>query len=447
MTNQLPHLALAIASLAATAWGANPPNVLVILADDLGTTELARYGVSSDPANTPSIDRLADRGISFTNAWSNPVCSPTRACVMTGRHSFRTGVGFIVQPQTQALDPAEWTLPEVLGVGRGAAYVSGAFGKWHLGNATVGGFDAPNVAGFDHFAGSLKSLIDDNEKYSLYLKTVNGKQKISMSYNSTEIVDDAIRWLSTAPEPWFCYVAFNAPHTPLHAPPAHLHGVDLNGAPPPGIAPRPYYKAMVEAMDTEIGRLVASLGARTDHTNIVFAGDNGSPAEVAIPPVLPQQAKISLYEAGIRVPLIVAGPAVRGQGVESDALVHMVDLFPTVCDMAGVDLSTALPPGTKLDGVSLAPYLRNSSLASKREYNYSEIFGTLPTGEFAGFAVRDDRYKYIRSRAASLAAEEQLYDLWNDPHEYTDLLGQVGNPQVSAIRDRLVRAAAAIRDS
>jgi len=431
---------LAATSLAAPAPGANPPNVLMILADDFGATEMARFGIGTDPALTPSIDRLADRGILFTNAWSNPVCSSTRACIQTGRHSFRTGIGFIVLPTSQALDPAESTLPEVLG-----GYASGAFGKWHLGNASVGGALAPNVAGFGQYSGSLHSLIDNNEVYSYYLKTVNGVGMTSSTYNTTEIVDDAVRWLRTAPEPWFCYVAFNAPHVPLHAPPAQLHSIDLGSAPPPTSTPRPYYKAMVEAMDTEIGRLVGSLGHQTANTNIIFAGDNGSPAEVAIPPVLPEQAKISLYEPGIQVPLIIAGPAVRGKSVESEALVHLVDLFPTVADMAQVDLGTVLPSGTDIDGQSLVPYLQNANLPSQREYNYSEIFGNLPSGEFTAFAIRDHRYKYVQTRASVLPPNEQLYDLWNDPNEYTDLLGQVGDPQVLLIRDRLVRAADAIR--
>ncbi|MFG0318506.1 MAG: sulfatase-like hydrolase/transferase, partial [Planctomycetota bacterium JB042] len=330
----------------AAAGAANPPNVLIVVADDLSAYDVARYGVSSDPVHMPVLDRLADRGVTFTNAWSNPVCSPTRACIQTGRHAFRTGVGFLVLPNTKALDPSEWILPELLGQATPQSYRSGAFGKWHLGNQTVGGFSAPNRAGYDVFAGNMTSLVDNQETYSAWMKVTNGSPKPAQKYNTTDIVDDAIRWLSSAPEPWFCYVAFNAPHVPLHAPPAHLHSVDLTTAPPPAFAPRPYFKAMVEAMDTEMGRLVASLGDRVDHTNIVFIGDNGSPKEAVVPPVLPHQAKISFYEAGIRVPLVVAGPAVRVKGSASDALVHAVDVFPTVAEMAGVDPAAVLPPGT-----------------------------------------------------------------------------------------------------
>lgn len=439
---------LAGVALAASAGAANPPNLLILLADDLGVSDVARYGVSTDPVNTPVLDRLAGRGVTFRNAWSNPVCSPTRACIQTGRHAFRTGIGFLVTQHSKALDPSEWTIPEVLAAATPTAYTSATFGKWHLGNSTVGGLSAPTVAGYGHFAGNLTSLIDNLETYSQWTKVVNGVAAPMVTYNTTDIVDDAIAWLATAPEPWICYVAFNAPHVPLHAPPSHLHTENLTGLPAPGIVPRPYFKAMVEAMDTEMGRLVGSLNGRLDHTNIIFAGDNGSPQEVAIPPVLKEQAKISFFEPGIQVPLVVAGPAVRVPGSDCEALVHAVDLFATIAQLGGVDTAAVLPPNHKIDGISLTPYLQDPGRPSLRKFNYTELFGTAVSGvEFSGYAVRDDRWKLVYFRAGPAGTSTQMYDLWNDPNEYQDRLAGPLSTEISDARDRLLRAAAKIRGS
>ncbi|MHC5212536.1 MAG: sulfatase-like hydrolase/transferase, partial [Planctomycetota bacterium] len=138
-----------------TSQGVSRGNVLIVVADDLGVDMVGAYGEGSDPPPTPVIDSLASQGVLFRNAWSNPVCSPTRAALLTGRPAFRNGIGYIVDasPNNLALPYAEVTLPEMLALGTGGNYRSGAFGKWHLGNDSVGGALAPNLAGFDHFAG------------------------------------------------------------------------------------------------------------------------------------------------------------------------------------------------------------------------------------------------------------------------------------------------------
>ncbi len=406
-------------------------NVLIVLADDFGTTDLAGYDEATDAPYTPALDELARRGVRFRHAWSNPICSPTRACLQTGRHAKRTGIGTLVQHGSLALDPAEMTLPELVRAATGGAVACAYFGKWHLGNETVGYLAAPNVAGWPHFAGNLQSLVDHGETYDLWMKVDDGVASTSTTYNTTAIVDDAIQWIQSisatpaTPMPWLCVLAFNAPHVPLHPPPAELHAVDLSQAGPPAIDPRPYFRAMLEAMDAELGRFLAALGPAIERTHVIFVGDNGSPAEVALPPIQPGQAKISLFEPGIRVPLVIAGPSVVAPGRDSGALVHVVDLFPTVLELLGVDPPTQTATGQPIDGRSLADVLANGPATAARQFVVSEIFapnGLVPH-QYEARAIRERRYKLIVSTTLfGAVTTERLYDLEQDPFETTNLL-------------------------
>src|SRR5262249_14983720 len=172
------------------------------------------------------------------------------------------------------------------------------------------------------------------------------------TYATTEQVDDAIARIQAMPEPWFLYLAFNAPHQPFHAPPPNLHTYHLFGN--PDDTPDLHFHAAIQAMDTEIGRLLSTLSpAKRERTTIVFLGDNGTPNEAITPPFEPGKAKGTLYEGGVHVPLIVQGRGVRAPGRESDVLVNSVDLFPTVLALLGIDATTAVADGRPLDGVSM----------------------------------------------------------------------------------------------
>jgi len=350
-----------------------PSNVLIVVADDLGVDMVGAYGEGGDPPATPTMDTLAAGGVLFQNAWASPLCSTARATIVTGRYGFRTGIGSHVSPSagSVALRPEEVTIPEMLELGAPGRWASAAFGKWHLGNGAVGGLLAPNVAGFDNSSGSLSAIT----RYYDWPKIVDGTRYASTTYATTDTVDSALSWLATAPEPWLCYVAFNAPHTPFHAPPAHLHSVDLSGAnPDPDLEPLPYFRAAVEAMDSEMGRLLASIDpAVLGRTTVMFLGDNGTPSAVTVPPFVPEHAKQSLYEGGINVPLVVWGAGVSAPGGVSEALVHTTDLFATVAEVAGIDLSTTMP-GTAIDGVSLMPYLSEPATPSVRTTVFSELY-------------------------------------------------------------------------
>ena len=409
---------------------AQSDNILVIVADDLGVDSLGVYAEGAAPAPTPNLDALAANGVLFRNASANAVCSPTRACLLTGRYAFRTGVGGPVgQSGVEGLPLHELTIPELL-TSAGSGYAHACIGKWHLADTTNGGASSPNMAGFGHFAGLLGGGVNN---YSRWPRNVNGVTQLNFDYTTTRMVDDALDWISTTTQPWFCVLNFNAPHSPFHAPPANLHTQNLGGL-DPNTNPIPFYKAMVEAMDTEIGRLFSMLGAELAATNVIFLGDNGTPGQVSEPPFLSNHAKGTPFEGGVNVPLIVSGPSVVGPGREELAIVHAVDIFSTVLDLAGVEE----PDYIRIDGVSFVPYLTDPLQSPLRSSMISESFsggsGAIDTTGFV--AARDAQYKYFR-RVLANATIDRFYDLSVDPFETNDLSGGSMSPALQAAMQAL----------
>lgn len=429
----------------ATDTVAHPGNILLVVADDVGVDQLAAYGEGQDVPWTPTIDALASEGVLFRHAYATPYCSPTRASILTGRHPFRHGIGtYIVTNDASAfaLSPQEVTLPELL-LEAPIPFATAAIGKWHLGSDQVGGPVAPNLAGFPHFAGSLGNITAP-ETYYAWPKVVNGTEGTSTSYATTDAVDAALAWIGQAQEPWLCYVAFHAVHTPLHEPPPGTYVVDLSTA-HPHLNPRPYYVAAAEAMDLELGRLLASLGPELDRTNVIFLGDNGSPADMVVAPIPKEQCKGTTTEGGIGVPLIVRGPAVAAPGAEVEALVQSTDLFATVAELAGVDLASALPVGHAHDSISLVPYLADPAMAPLRATAFAELF------EPNGFGPYDERERTLRDARYKLVvtdgAADRLYDLAVDPYEANDLLTGALSAEEQVAYDALVVELAAILGS
>lgn len=413
-------------SAAAAAPDGPPPNILLVLADDLGVDMVGVYdeGVAGPP--TPTIDSLAARGVYFRNCWATTMCSPSRATIQTGRYSFRTGIGMIITQTAPDLSLDERILPEVLGT-LPTPYACAAIGKWHLGNAAGGGPLHPNLSGYPHFVGTQENILaTQGWSYYNWPKDVNGTVTPCTTYATTDNVDEALAWIAQAPEPWFCYVAFNAPHNPWHEPPPSLHTRVL---PPvdPRVQPRPFYEAMVEALDTELGRLLAGLGPVLANTNVVFLADNGTPREVCLPPFMPNHAKLTIYEGGVNVPLVVAGPSVPVMGVECTALVNTTDLFATVLELAGGDLASL---GVPRDSKSLVPYIAAPDTPSHRWWTYTEYFNPNGPGPWiAGrSAIRGERYKLVRTLGGT--QPDELYDLEADPFELTDRLAP-GQPPLS----------------
>jgi arylsulfatase A-like enzyme len=342
--------------------------------------------------------------------------------MQTGRYSFRTGVGFIVTGSGSVLQHSELILPEVLAMQTNASWSSAMLGKWHLGSFADA--NHMNVAGYPHFAGTIQNLYSGGGYYN-WVKVTNGSVGVSTTYATTDTVDDALAWTATAPEPWFCVVSFNAPHDPFHEPPASLHSVELPDVDPREL-PRPFYKAAVEALDTELGRLLAGLAQNSGPTNVVFFGDNGTPKEVCVPPFLPEHSKMTVYEGGVNVPLIISGPAVppQKQGSKTKGLVNTSDLFATILDLAGAQLPAQLRPE---DSISLLSYLTAPEQPSVREYVFAERFrrNGYPFRRRMS-AVRGERYKLIRTERN--AASDELYDLLFDRYEEHDLLAPGAGP-------------------
>ena len=219
------------------------------------------------------------------------------------------------------------------------------------------------------------------------------------------------------PEPWFLYLAFNAAHQPFHAPPSPLHGYTLSGA--PNDTPSEHVAATVQAMDTEIGRLLAAIDpAVLDNTTIIFLGDNGSDSAGTVPP-WPDAGKGSLYEGGVRVPLIVAGREVSAPGREEHAFVHLVDVFSTVAELFDVDLASAMPDARPIDGRSFARFLRAPGAAPTHATVYAESFAPNGPGPYTASRrmLRDDRWKVIEH----LIGPDEFYDLQGLAFEGVDL--------------------------
>jgi len=427
-----------------------PRRVLLILADDLGVESLAAYEDLSPSgaaprsfAPTPTIDALCDDGVRFTEAWANPTCSPSRASMLTGRFAARTGVGHAVPLNGRGLGADEPTVPRWLASHAETSVATALVGKWHLGATDeTGGRLTPNGFGWGHYAGPLENSVGD---YFWWERTVDGEAAFTDVYATTSQIDDALQWVGdrSADESWLMWLNLAAPHEPLHAPPEHLHSYGPMSVERADIAadPLPYFQASLEAADTELGRLLDALDSRgMGDVDVIFVGDNGSSGLIVQAPWRSDQAKETLYEGGVRVPLCVSGPSVSEGGRSSPALVNLTDIFATTGDLFGLDPEADLPDTHTFDTVSFASVLRDPAAAGLRAWNYTDGFGGhLPDGQ--GAAVRDDRYKVVSWDDGRSAA----FDLVADPLETTDLLtAAVVSDETEARLDGLVRQLDAI---
>jgi arylsulfatase A-like enzyme len=447
-----------------------PPNILLVIADDVGVDQISAYGVD-DSARTPTVDALAADGVRFTRVWANPVCSSTRATILTGRYGFRTGVGFVAR-RGEDLRLNEVTLAQLLSRHPRTPYGTAAFGKWHLtsGRVSDGRSDvlaAPVLAGFSFFRGVFKNITDSYTQWrAITVREVAPRQievdgELDTTYNTTAVVDDAARWIhdfeAQFPDrPWFVWLAFNAAHAPFHKPPSHLHGRSLDDPdlpcrnPPPFDRPqdvRACYQAMIEAMDTELGRLLERelSPASRARTSVLFVGDNGSVKGASTDTRLLGKLKGTPYEGGVNVPLVISGAGVDAQATAaSDALVNTTDLFATILELAGLDVAAHVPavlPSPTfepdedggplvLDSTSLLPALRGDTRntpQTSRSFTYAELFkrGASDPRWPTAKTIRDtDDYKLIRfTDPGPGQGREEFYHLPSDPREERNLLG------------------------
>ena len=341
-------------------------NVVLIIADDLGSDYLGFYEDHQDTAVMPNLRRLLPKSVRFTNAWSNPVCSATRAGILTGRYSFRTGVGGIVGGMggSNPLNINEMTIPRMLNLFKPNGIAKANIGKWHLQNAMpVSNLMNPNIMGYDHFAGNF---IGQLTSYTNWTKVTNGVSASVTTYATTETANDAIAWTKSNPgKPFFLWLAFNAPHEPLHLPPPGMYSNTTLTGTTQDINQRPkeYFKALMEAMDHEIGRLLDTLQVqgKLDSTDFIFMGDNGNTIRTA-QIVNTARAKGTIYQYGVRIPFLISGPSVNNPGRMSEALVNTADLFATILEMFGFyNWPSQIPAGKPVDSRSLMPVLQNTA--------------------------------------------------------------------------------------
>jgi arylsulfatase B len=420
-----------------------PENVLIVLLDDVGVDKVTAYGEHPDTPNTPTLDRLATDGLLFRSAYANPTCSPTRGSVLTGRHPARTGVGRWLAPWDYAWDlqDEERTLAEVLADGPGR-YDTALAGKWHL--VSFQRDDPamhPLTQGFRTHQGSLANLkmaTDDEDEtergYTYWEKSSDGQTHWEQDYATTDTVDDAVALLDTLEPPWLLYVSLNAPHIPAHEPPGDLLAEPLGDDP----SHPELYAAMLEAADTELGRLLDHLSdAQLETTSIFVAGDNGTPEDAITEPFDASREKGGVYENGVRVPLFALGPHVATPGGETDALVQLTDLFSTAAELGGVP-----PDSLDVDGLSLLPILADPA-ARTREIVFTE--GFYPPGEppyeTHDRMVRDATHKLIWKEADGVRTREFFRFEPDAVDEGQDLLAQgpLGDDDQAAC-DRLEQA-------
>ncbi len=431
--------------LTATAL-AQQRNVLLIIADDLGTDSLALYnnnpGAALSP--TPNLEALKANGVQFRNAYAHPTCSPTRASILTGRQPFRHGVTTAVSANDGQLMAGEFTLPRAFAANNTLGYSLAHFGKWHLSLSNNMANDPANIAGWPHFAGSLNGGLTGGNggtgTYSAWTKTINGvtgPANSTTTYATTDTTDDTIDWInSQGSNPWFAWVAYNAPHAPFHKPPNNLHTYDTTmpgwNTLPINTNLRTHFNAAIQALDTEMGRLFASIPPVVlANTWVIFIGDNGTPNQVIQPPFSTGHSKESLYEGGVRVPLIISGPGVVGTNREIPDLVHATDLYASILEMAGINVAATQPALKPIDSRSLLPLLENQSLPASTAS--SELSGSAVASDKSGTTLRLGDYKLIRFGNGS----ERLHFLPTDPDEQTNLLLSALAPSAQAAYDSL----------
>lgn len=454
-----------------------PHNVLLIVLDDCGVDLIGAYEqhfrargrTPGFPAETPAIDALlCAQGMSFSNAWTSPMCSPSRAQILTGMQGSRTGVGAILRRNplgslpNPGLAQGHVLLPQALSAGS-AAYASGAVGKWHLADIDQLALDlahplgTPNGSWFDAYAGSLFNLEKafsapaGTNFYFAWRKTHASPIQIGASpcgtagypcevdvvappvtrYATADTTADALALMGQLPEPWFLYVAYNGPHTPGHVAPLSLPAPPCLPASAMSAACE-YDRAgglsaqarcMLRAIDSQIGRLLCAHDPQD--TTVILIGDNGTDGDATLPPFDNTHAKGQVYQGGVQVPLVVRSPLIPAQlrGSFDERLVSGADLFATIAALAGA-------PSSAPDSVSVVPYLTGQASTPLRTYVYTEGFfpnftpqspgSGRPPGFVAGVhnqAVRDARFKLIRrwnrigSGGGTLTLEELLFDL------------------------------------
>lgn len=391
------------------------PNVLLIITDDQGYGDFSIHG--NPHVQTPNIDRLGNEGVRFDRFYVNSFCAPTRAAVLTGRWPLRTGTHGVTHNR-EAMRPSEVTLAEAF---KPAGYRSACIGKWHNGEQfpyTPAGQGFDEVFGFN--AGHWNNYFD-----ATLLR--GSKPEETKGYISDVLTDEAMKFIDQSQkqkQPFFCYLAYNAPHSPYQVADKYFDKFKAKGFDDKLAS----FYGMCENIDDNVGRLLAKLEELkvAEDTIVVFLTDNGGTAGVKTYNAGMRGGKTSLHEGGSRVPLFVRWPAAKWQPHVVKPIVAHVDLFPTLMDLCGV----TPPEGPKVDGVTLRPLLEKGDVPwpDRVLFNHNPID---ESNRYPG-AVRTQRYRLVREIKGSgggskakandaSATPWQLYDMEADPGQEKDI--------------------------
>lgn len=444
----LAVIALSIlASAQVTA--AERPNVVVIVADDLGWADVGYHGGNID---TPSLDRLAEQGVQLNRFYTTPICSPTRAALMTGRDPMRLGVAYgVIMPWDNiGVNPAEHFMPESFGA---AGYQTAMVGKWHLGHAQM--TYHPNERGFEHFYGHLHTEVGFYPPFANVGGKdfqVNGVTADDEGYETYLLADEVSRYIRErdTQKPFFIYMPFIAPHTPLDAP-AELQEKykDIDTDLPPARSnqtdstrriskmlmresARPMYAAVVDGMDQAIGQVLNTLDEEglSDNTIVLFFSDNGGAAYsyggADNAPL--RGGKGETFEGGIRVVSLMRWPEKLQGGQIFNQVMTVMDVFPTLADAAGVD-----PLNTfEFDGSSLWPSISEGTTHTREDMimfaSEIPIYGSFKLTAF------DNTWKLVQEMEQdqlSTTVTNYLFKIADDPNEYNNLAAEYPDIVVS----------------
>lgn len=409
-----------------------PPNILLILADDLGYGDLSSYG--ADDIFTPNVDSLVERGLKWDFFYANsPVCSPTRAALLSGRYPERVGVPGVIRTHFDNnwgyLSPEAILLPQML---RRNGYHTAMFGKWHLGLESP---NVPNERGFDEFRGFLGDMMDDyfhHRRHGInYMR--HNDQLINPKGHATNLFSTwaagYIRRQSETEAPFFLYLAYNAPHSPIQPPDEWLEKVRSRS--PEVSDQRARFVALTEHMDAGIGQVLTALQetGQEQNTLIIFVSDNGGALYFGSSNGELRGGKQDLYEGGIRVPAIFVWPNQIEARTRSSVPALTMDLYPTICEAAGVPVTHVI------DGVSVLPTLMGADIAPpERPLFWTRREGGESYMGQAVWAVRQGNWKLLQNRPMQ---DFELYNLEQDPLEQQDLASE--NEEIFQRLSRLLR--------
>jgi arylsulfatase A-like enzyme len=428
-----PTAPAASAPTPAAAGRVVPPNIIYVMTDDQGFGDIAAHG--NPVVQTPHLDRLREQSVRLTEFHVSPTCAPTRAALLTGRHEFRSGVTHTIH-ERERLALSATTLPQLL---RSAGYTTGIFGKWHLGDEDA---YQPERRGFDrvfiHGAGGIGQRYPGscgdapgNTYFNPFIRS-DGRFVKTRGYCTDVFFKEATAWMDgcrKAGQPFFCYVATNAPHAPYDCPPGtdavpleKLEAAGLPQGPKPTRGQVAAFYGMIENIDANLGRLLRQLDAWgiAENTLLVFSTDNGTAAGRGVFNDGMNGAKGSPHRGGTRVPSFWRWPGTLPAGVDVPAVTAHVDVLPTLCAIAGAEIPADV--AAKLEGRSLLPLLRDAQAAWPDRPLVTHV-GRWERGKAAESAYRNCRIREGRWQAVNTknrADGWELYDLAADPGETTD---------------------------